>query len=60
MAKSFPMQPLTLTLGTNERPDGGSYQQEKRLGKALVFLYDFGYDGDAQKWCKWGYLQRFF
>ena len=59
MAKPFPMQPLTLILGTSERPDGGSYQQEKRLGKALMFLYDFGYDGDAQEWCNWGYLQRF-
>ena len=29
------------------------------MGKALVFLYDFGYDRDTKKWCNWGYLKRF-
>ena len=59
MAKSFLMQPLALFHSTQERPDRGSYQLEKRLGKALVFLYDFGYDRDTKKWCNWGYLKRF-
>jgi hypothetical protein len=59
MAKSFLFKPLLSIFKTYEMPDGGSYQLEDLLGKEIVFLKDFEYDGDAKKWMTWAYLERF-
>jgi hypothetical protein len=59
MAKSFLFKLLLSIFKTYEMPDGGSYQLEDLLGKELVFLKDFEYDGDAKKWMTWAYLKRF-
>ena len=59
MAKSYLLKPLCAIYRTYTRPDGGSYQLERLLGKELVFLNDFEYDDDAKKWMNWGYLKNF-
>ena len=58
MAKSYLMKPLTMIYTTYRRPDGGTHQLEKIIGKEIVFLNDFEYDDDAKRWLAWSYLKN--
>jgi hypothetical protein len=44
---------------TYELSYGCAYQLKDLVGKEPVFLKDFGYDDDGEKWMYWAYLERF-
>lgn len=56
--KTFLLKPLKEIFRCYQQPDGGNYQLASIMGKEVVFLNDFEWDG-SEKWMRWAYFKNF-